>query len=519
MNKPRKLIVARRVSQNFFLLLFIYILWSTTYPLRGLLPPETFFRINPLIMILTSISERIILPGITISLVMLFLTLILGRFFCGWVCPLGAVIDGFGMITRKGGKKGDIKKIGIRTIKLVILGIIFLCSLIGVQAAWILDPMGIMARFVSLNLIPSVTFLINSVFVFFIKIFGLYTPIHDFYRGLKTSMLGVKVHYFSSSLIIFAFFLFICLAALFLSRFWCRSLCPLGALYSLIAKFSFLRRKVEKRPKGVLSEVEGCTECQNCIKNCRMGAIKDGKDYLKQECILCMECIYNCPTKSTRFTWSTSSVNRTLKKTDSSGNISRREFLLLMLSSIFLLGFKKKKSGQGYTGNVIRPPGALREDAFIDRCVRCGNCMKVCITNGLQPTMLQSDLQGIWTPHLVPEIGYCEYNCTLCGNVCPTGAIPKLAVEEKKMVRLGIAEINTSLCLPWAKKQECIVCEEHCPIADKAIKLEKEVVNGKTILKPVVDKDLCIGCGICQNKCPVTPIRAIVVNPREADRT
>jgi len=130
------------------------------------------------------------------------------------------------------------------------------------------------------------------------------------------------------------------------------------------------------------------------------------------------------------------------------------------------------------------------------------------VTNGLQPAIFESGLQGMWTPHLVPEIGYCEYTCTLCGEVCPTGAIPKLSVEEKKRTKLGIAKVDRSKCLAWSQNTQCIVCEEHCPVANKAIK----IVEGG-VLKPFVDPELCIGCGICQNKCPARPERAIKVLP------
>jgi formate hydrogenlyase subunit 6/NADH:ubiquinone oxidoreductase subunit I len=142
--------------------------------------------------------------------------------------------------------------------------------------------------------------------------------------------------------------------------------------------------------------------------------------------------------------------------------------------------------------------------------------MKVCITNGLQPVVLESGVEGLWTPRLVPEIGYCEYKCTLCGEVCPTGAIPRLSVLEKQKARLGLAVIDHSICLAWDGNEECIVCEEHCPVAEKAIKVREDVVKGKRILRPIVDRALCIGCGICQNKCPVRPVRAIRVDPRQA---
>ena len=145
--------------------------------------------------------------------------------------------------------------------------------------------------------------------------------------------------------------------------------------------------------------------------------------------------------------------------------------------------------------------------------------MKVCITNGLQPALLQSGLAALWTPHMVNEIGYCEYQCTLCGNVCPTGAIPPISRERKMKTRLGLAQIDRSLCIPWAESKECLVCQEHCPVSDKAIKLIRDTVGGKTPAKPVIDASLCVGCGICQNKCPVRPARAIRVYPIVEDRS
>jgi MauM/NapG family ferredoxin protein len=190
----------------------------------------------------------------------------------------------------------------------------------------------------------------------------------------------------------------------------------------------------------------------------------------------------------------------------------------LIFSSIFISGYRVNKKNAAINHDVIRPPAALNEEEFLNRCVRCGNCMKVCITNGLQPTMFQSGLQGVWTPRLVPEIGYCEYQCTLCGNTCPTGAILSLSVEQKKAVKLGVAEIDRSICIPWAHNKDCIVCEEHCPISQKAIKLKGVKIGSRTIFRPYIDEVLCVGCGICQNKCPVRPRRAIEVAPRNADR-
>ena len=300
------------------------------------------------------------------------------------------------------------------------------------------------------------------------------------------------------------FFLLIVGSALFLKRAWCRGMCPLGALYALVARFALLKRTIVQ-----------CIGCKRCKSNCRTGAIMDDVTYAKGDCILCMDCLYDCPQHITRFQW-------VVPQQKGDQGMTRRSFLVFMLiTSLPLLGFSKRqqRKRRGYQDDIIRPPAALGEDEFLDSCIRCGNCMKVCITNGLQPVLFQAGFAGIWTPHLVPEIGYCEYQCTLCGNVCPTGALPSLTVAEKQRIRLGAATVNHSLCLPWSRGQSCIVCEEHCPVPGKAIKLEKEIIGTNVLLKPYVDPSLCVGCGICQHKCPVRPERAIKVYPRGADRT
>ncbi len=226
-----------------------------------------------------------------------------------------------------------------------------------------------------------------------------------------------------------------------------------------------------------------------------------------------MDCVYDCPKGETRFTFLRQT--KTIIRENYGSGLSRKDFFWLAVVSLLSLGFLGRKGLRllSRSVSIIRPPAALKEEEFVNRCVRCGNCMKVCITNGLHPVLLQAGLAGVWTPQLIPEIGYCEYKCTLCGNVCPTGAIRRLSLEEKMTTRLGLAEIDKQICLPWAEGRQCIVCQEHCPIADKAIKLQGESQDAEVLLKPVVDARLCVGCGICQNKCPTRPMRAIRVVP------
>jgi polyferredoxin len=463
----------RRISQASFFFIFISILWSTAYPLNGLLPSDAPFKADPLLTVMTSVSERAALPGLALAGLMIGLTFCLGRFFCGWVCPLGTAIDAAGVIREKGLVLSDAANKKARLPKFIILAVISLAALAGIQTAWVLDPMVITARFIS----------------------------------LKGPFLGARVYSFSPAGAIPALFLVITASALLLRRAWCRSACPLGALYAVAGRFSLLARRVS-----------GCGECGRCKGACRMGAIRDDLGYEKGECVLCMDCVYDCPKHAARFTlpaW------RGRGPRNDNKGMTRREFLLTLgFSSISLIGTRKAIAApEAHTGNVIRPPAALKEGAFLNRCVRCGNCMKVCITNGLQPAFLESGAAGIWTPRLVPEIGYCEYDCTLCGTVCPTGAIPTLDIGKKRAVKLGTARVDRAKCIAWARNAECIVCEKCCPIPEKAVKLTQEKAQDRTILKPYVNRRLCVGCGVCQKVCPARPERAIKVDPGAADRT
>jgi ferredoxin len=200
-------------------------------------------------------------------------------------------------------------------------------------------------------------------------------------------------------------------------------------------------------------------------------------------------------------------------------NLGRRGLLLAgaagaganLLGRVAPLG-----EGRTFSPGLIRPPGSVAEAEFLEKCVRCGECMKVCPTNAIQPAALEGGLPGMWTPVLNMNIGYCEYECTLCGQVCPTQAIELKRVEEKKKIRIGTAFFDRNRCLPWASSRTCIVCEEHCPTPKKAIWFEETPVRtaaGDTIAvkQPRVNLDLCIGCGICQNKCPIADERGVYV--------
>jgi len=207
--------------------------------------------------------------------------------------------------------------------------------------------------------------------------------------------------------------------------------------------------------------------------------------------------------------------------------VPARRAVLGGLLGFSFFGFARSSgdSDRNFNKNVIRPPGSVEEKEFLARCIKCDQCIRVCPTNVLQPALLTAGVEGIWTPILNNRLGYCELNCTLCGQVCPTGAIQRITIEEKTgvgpfaaqgPVRTGTAFYDRGRCLPWAMDTPCLVCQEVCPVSPKAI-YSKEVTVTKrdgtkiTLGQPYVDPSKCIGCGICEHECPVVDEAAIRV--------
>ena len=164
---------------------------------------------------------------------------------------------------------------------------------------------------------------------------------------------------------------------------------------------------------------------------------------------------------------------------------------------------------------MIRPPGVLDEERFAQRCLRCFQCVRSCPNQIIKISRLSVDLRSVLTPSIEYGEYGCDYYCQVCQQVCPNYAIPLQPLELKQRTRMGLARIDESLCVVYAEKINCLVCEEFCPVPEKAIKVitETRVVEGReTELRyPVMSPSLCIGCGVCQANCPITPEKAITV--------
>jgi len=524
--KASHLVWIRRISQSFFLLLFLFLLVESRLPqdtyvkyslifsseldLRIERPVAFFFQLDPLVWLSSLLSGHHLIKGVWWALGLLLLTIFLGRVFCGFICPFGTIHHVVSWV--KPALKGERmvqanQKTPGQRVKYLLLIALLVGALIGLNIAGLMDPISLLFRSLALAVFPGLGVGLKEIFDWMansdIKILN-----HLSYGAevLVSPVFGYGYQSYQTGWLIGLIFL----AVLFLNRirprFWCRVLCPLGALLGIFSRVSILR--LEK-------DHEKCTNCKLCIKSCQgASSPMPGQEWENAECLMCFNCFDSCPEGALSFRF------RKSPRLNKAPDMGRRAVLTGLLAGISmpLLGRLGGRVHKVSDPRLIRPPGSLPEKDFLRLCQRCGLCMKVCPTNVINPTLAEAGMAGFWTPHLIMIQGYCEYTCTLCGSVCPTGAIREISVKEKieGPIKIGSTYIDRGRCLPWSGNGPCIVCEEHCPTSPKAIYFRKEVVtgpDGKGIPVPLPYMDLkkCVGCGICEYKCPVRGRPAIRV--------
>lgn len=493
----------RRASQGLFLLLFLFLFIQTESKGADVLgyPVKFFLNFDPLILFTTALSAHTVERAFYLSFLVIAGTIFLGRVFCGWVCPLGTLNNMVGSL--KTSRPPHLYENRHR-IKYYILIFLIASSLFTLQLVGIMDPLSLLIRSLSTGIFPAFNYGVRS---FFDTIYSLdrknITDISEaIYSVFRKALLSFQQPFYKQGTLIGFLFIVILGLNLLEKRFWCRYLCPLGAFLGILSRFSLLGRSV----------AEGCTSCGVCNSVCQGDAAPDKKeDWKDADCFYCLNCDDQCPQNAVSFGFG--------RKKRAAMDLGRRQVLFSIFSGIAAVPLLRQAASAkpGYSNPLlIRPPGALEEKEFLKKCVKCGECMKVCITNGLQPTLFEAGLEGVWSPVLVPKLGYCEYRCTLCGQVCPTGAIKRLELSDKAKVKIGLAMIDKGRCLPHAHATPCIVCEEVCPTPKKAIWFDTLKVKNRngtevTVQQPRVDLELCVGCGICEAKCPVASRPAIYV--------
>ena len=518
-----RITTTRRISQVFFLALFLWFCVATTlgdrwWELRGW-PVNWILQLDPLVALGTLLTTRTLYAGLIWSVATVVLTLVLGRFFCGWLCPFGTLHQFIGWLGRRRRRLAEQAKLNAyrpaQSIKYYLL-----LALLGLAGWQVIRPQS-----------PLLQTSLQT---------GLLDPIPLMHRSVNLvvgALADPRPRAYDGAWLIGLLFFGALALNLVIPRFYCRFLCPLGALFGFLSRWSVWR---------IAKTTKGCIDCGLCSRHCEGGCEPEGR-LRWSECLLCGNCLTPCRDDLMVYRTAPSAAGE-----EPGPAVSRRAFLLsagagLAAGPALRIG---RTTGINWRSGVIRPPGALAEADFLARCIKCGQCMRVCPTNVLQPALLQSGIEGLWTPVLNFRIGTsgCQPDCVACGHLCPTAAIRPLLPEEKRgrgefaergPVRLGLAFIDRGRCLPWAMGTPCIVCQEVCPVTPKAIRVREvlePVREGATrgagdlvqpagggplqvrLQQPYVDPDLCIGCGICEHECPVSGLRAIRVGAENESR-
>ncbi|MEW5814094.1 MAG: 4Fe-4S binding protein [Spirochaetota bacterium] len=482
----------QRTVQVLSLLVFVLLLFFAAELAARNIPADIFLRLSPFIALSVMIAGRMIIPGLFVSLILLGVSLVFGRFFCAYLCPFGTTIDCLDWLAISRVKRRPVKHPDqLRKSKYYILAFLAVSSLFSLILIHAFDPIALSTRIYTFLVYPLGVSAVNLAL-------DIFRPLASRLNWVKLSVTRFPPIVFTANLATFLILAAIVALNVFQTRFWCRNLCPLGALLSLVSRFGFLKRKVG----------EGCTDCFQCRNQCPMSAIEEDPRRTRiEECIQCRHCVRVCPEKVVSFRPVSPFKKRETVYTAQT-HLSRRVFLLSAVSAT-ATGFIAYSHPSRLLRNpdLIRPPGSIPEEEFLDTCIRCGSCMRVCITNTLQPCSVETEVRSLWSPRLVQRLAACEATCNRCGQVCPTQAIRRLPLEEKIMAKIGTAYIDRRRCLAWEQDRLCLICDEQCPY--DAI----ELIDFEGLKRPIVYEHKCSGCGMCESKCPVEGRSAIVVLP------
>ncbi|MCA9121778.1 MAG: 4Fe-4S binding protein [Planctomycetales bacterium] len=455
---------------------------------KEFIPAELFLVIDPLVSMSTAIASRSWVWSLTCAAIILVACFFIPRGFCGYLCPLGTLIDLFDWSFSRRVVRFRVASDGWWVhIKYYLLAGTLVAAMCGVLVSGYVAAIPVVTR--------GLLFLGEPLQSGMARGWHLVPPMH----------VG---HTFSLAL--FA----IVLGLGFLQpRFWCKYVCPSGAIFSLGNLLRVTERKVEST----------CINCNKCVEICPFDAIKPDFTTRTTDCTLCQTCGGVCPTQAIKFVERWNLVELKVENDPPTGEtpLGRRGFLALATGSAAAIvgGTSVAVATRTFGARLddptsfrpVRPPGSVPEQEFLEMCIRCGECFKACPNNVLQAEGFQQGLEGLWTPMVNADWAGCESSCNACGQVCPTGAIRALPLEEKKVARMGLAVVNNSTCLPYENREACQLCVDECNMAGyEAIEFinvhtqldsQGKPIEGTGFVAPVVLRDKCVGCGLCQTRC------------------
>ncbi|NQT19950.1 MAG: 4Fe-4S binding protein [Planctomycetes bacterium] len=475
----------RRVSQAVFLLCFFLLLLvfvdappGTDHLQRHMRsqwsPAYLLCLVDPLASLSAFVASRAFPALAVVPLIVVAFCLLIPRFFCSHACPMGTLIDLAGALR---GRRAERSLARFKFIKYGVLAAVVLFAALALPVSGYLTPMPLLARGVH----AAKTLADGS------------TSAHLMWLGALLAILA---------------------AAVVRRRFWCNYLCPTGALLSIVSRFSWRKR----------TKTDACTECKRCAGACSFDAVQPDTFDAGIDCAYCGACSSVCKAEAIHFGAATALVPVDPERRDFIAGACVAGGLLAIGGPLAMIGSDVR----------LRPPGALPEDEFLARCIRCGVCAQNCPGPAISIVGLAGGLAGYGTPEIVPERAGCAPRCNTCGRVCPTGAITHLPLKEKKAFVMGTARHCKQLCLPHREEENCLLCYNVCHDAGyEAIELKERIVylddlfdsleeNRTVLMIPNVNKSKCVGCGLCVAACMrelvkkrgKLPRPAILVDPK-----
>ncbi|MEN6619312.1 MAG: 4Fe-4S binding protein [Rikenellaceae bacterium] len=435
-------------------------------------------------------------------IILIILTLLFGRVYCSTLCPLGALQD---IVTRtakifKSKKNRRFKYANpYNWLRYSILSIVGLLFIIGITLPLAyLDPYSNFGR-ISNEIFSRLEQLIHNGFSYIF-------PETVFFRSYSVFVAG-------SFIFALLFFLIVVIFSAFRGRLYCNTICPVGSLLGLISKFSVFKPVVNNN----------CNHCMACVQKCKSQCIDIQNQSIDEtRCVSCFNCMQTCKRGaiSYKFSWKRSISDRSLKEDDVAklekiNSIERRRAIIalgLMGTALAarainfgpVLKSKPKISG-------IAPPGAQSIEHLKKNCTACHACIAACPNSIISPAVGEYGLDGILLPVLSYKSQFCGYECNICTQVCPNGALLPITLENKKLCQIGKANFTLKNCIVYTDRTDCGACDEHCPT--KAITMVPYRDYGLYI--PKLNKDICIGCGGCEYVCPASPVKAMIVHGNE----
>lgn len=442
---------------------------------------------------------------------LLVLTLLLGRVYCSWICPLGMMQDVVNRLrhprpqARRGRGVRYTPNHGVmRTVvALLVLGSVPVLG--SVLLTW-LDPYSLSARFMAAVLNPAVAWIAETAGV-------AYQPVDWLrYSPWLILLLGAMV---ALPLVM----------ALLRGRLYCNTVCPVGAVLGLLARLAPFTPGIDARSCGL---------CGNCLRECKAHAIDlKNRRVDVTRCVGCYNCIASCDRGAMSLRWHSpfaksaqaaapvhkqpageagsgeeeAEAGAGSRKNAQAADMGRRAFLglgLTCLASAAVPEVRSEPSGDAATpgtnvGPAVLPPGAGSLEHLLSVCTGCGLCISVCPTHVLRPSFTVLGWRGLMKPYLDYTVGYCDADCHACSQVCPAGALLPMSSEKKRRVQIGIITYRQSNCRIWKQSEECALCAAKCPTG---------AITAVTSKRPAVLDAECVGCRAkrCFNACPTGSI-------------